>query len=75
MNIKIRVQYGFCAEDSYVGYCPTLTKTCTIKDIIIYNNNIESINLDVVKGICDKEDKDLIQYIFETAEKAILPLD
>ena len=73
LNIKIGLQYAFCSEGSVVGFCPTVSKICTIKDIIIYNNNIESINLEIVKGICDFEDDSLIREIFKTAQNAIIP--
>ena len=74
VNIRIGLEYGFCADGSVAGFCPTVTKTCTINDIIIYNYNIESINLETVKGICDYEDDSLIREIFKTAQEAIIPL-
>ena len=74
INLKISVMYDLCGESGFMGFCPTIRRFCTIKDILIYNNDIVSMNFEIVKDICESEDRFLILEIIKRTKEAIAPL-
>lgn len=71
INVKINMEYLFYGEYSY--YVFTKKRSCIIKELYVYKNNITFGKFDYVYNLCDNDDEYLIKKIIETSKQSVIP--